>query len=217
MPFNLILIGPPGVGKGTQAALLTNRLGLVHLASGDVFRSEIAAGTALGAEAQAYIDKGQLVPDDLTIAMMEARFTTDQAKTSGFVLDGFPRTVAQAEALDRKLGELGVEIARVVSLEAPDEVVVTRLSGRRLCPNCGEIYHLITRPPSKEGVCDKCGSQLVARTDDNEETVRQRLAVFHERTMPVLSYYTGTGKLFRVSGDGSAEQVYARVLEGLGV
>ena len=217
MPINLVLIGPPGVGKGTQAGLLTERLGLVHLASGDVFRGEIAAGTDLGRVASGYIERGELVPDDVTIGMMESRFTTLEAMTSGFVLDGFPRTVAQAVALDARLEALGTVVARVVSLEAPDDVVVARLSGRRTCLNCGAVFHIETMPPKQEGVCDDCGSKLVTRTDDKEETIRQRLAVFHTQTQPVLDYYAETGKLFRVDGRGTIEEVYRTAIGGLRV
>ncbi len=215
MPVNLVLIGPPGVGKGTQAALLTQRLGLVHLASGDVFRHEIAEGTELGRTAKGYIDKGMLVPDEVTIGMMEARFTSVEARTSGFVLDGFPRTVAQAVALDQKLASLGIQLARVASLEIDEEVVVARITGRRVCPNCGEIFHLASRPPKQEGVCDNCGGALIVRTDDKEETIRQRLNVFHAQTEPVLAYYKVTGKLHHIDGDQPAEEVFRCVIEGL--
>ncbi len=215
MPVNLILVGPPGVGKGTQATMLTHRLGLVHLASGDVFRHEIADGTELGHTAKQFIDKGMLVPDDVTIGMMESRFTSLEARTSGFVLDGFPRTVAQAQALDAKLASLGIAIARVASLEIDDEVVVARITGRRSCPNCGEIFHIASRPPTTENVCDNCGSALATRTDDKDETIRQRLKVFHEQTAPVLAYYSGTGKLHHIDGDQPAEEVFRCVIEGL--
>ena len=215
MPVNLVLVGPPGVGKGTQASFLVQRLGLVHLASGDIFRSEISAGTELGLRAKEYMDKGQLVPDDVTIGMMEARIVREDVRASGFVLDGFPRTVNQARALDARLAELGVEVARVVSLEVEDGVVVERLSGRRVCENCGEVFHIKFRPPLRAGTCDVCGNDLTVRADDKEETIRQRLTVFHSQTEPVLDYYAGTGKLYRVPGDGSAEEVYAMVVEGL--
>jgi adenylate kinase len=149
--------------------------------------------------------------------MMESRFTSERATTSGFVLDGFPRTVGQAEALDAKLDSLGVRITRVVSLEIDDEVVVGRLSGRRVCPNCGAIFHVETKQPKQEGVCDNCGSSLTVRADDNPDTIRQRLAVFHERTAPVLAYYKRSERLHTVGGEGSADQVYDKVIEGLTV
>jgi adenylate kinase len=217
VPINLVLIGPPGVGKGTQAAMLNRQLGLVQLASGDVFRSEIASGTELGRGAKVFIDRGQLVPDDLTIGMMQARFTTQEARTSGFVLDGFPRTVAQAEALDAKLASLGIAIARVVSLEVGDEVVVERLSGRRVCEHCGEVFHIVYRPPKNFAVCDVCGNDLIVRSDDKEETVRNRLRVFHEQTAPVLAYYEKGGRLHHVDGTKPAEDVFHSVIEGLRV
>ena len=215
MPLNLLLIGPPGVGKGTQAALLTDRLGLLHLASGDVFRLEIATGTKLGIRAKRYIDKGQLVPDDVTIAMMESRFTSQEAKVAGFVLDGFPRTVAQAAALDAKLESLGIELARVVSLEIDDETVVQRLGGRRVCTNCGAVYHVVSHPPQQEGVCDKCGAHLQIRSDDVEETIRKRLAVFRESTKPVLDHYDKKGLLQRVDGTRPTEEVFSDMIGGL--
>lgn len=217
MPTNLVLIGPPGVGKGTQAALLVERLGLLHLASGDIFRSEIAAGTELGTIAKAYIDRGELVPDEVTIGMMGDRFTGEIAQKRGFVLDGFPRTVAQADALDRKLQSLGIQITRVVSFDIDDEVVVERLSGRRICPNCRQIYHIRTKPPIAEGQCDNCGAALQIRADDNPDTIRNRLEVFHERSEPVLAYYREQGRLKEVDADRSTEDVYANVVEGLAV
>lgn len=217
MPTNLVLVGPPGVGKGTQASLLNQRLGLVHLASGDIFRQEISSGSDLGRLAKEYIDQGKLVPDDVTIGMMEARFTTDRVKAAGFVLDGFPRTVAQAEALDAKLAELGLELAAVVSLEVPDEELVKRLGGRRVCEHCGEVFHVIYRPPKIQAFCDVCGNDLVVRSDDKEETIRKRLEVFHVRTEPVLAYYDGTRRLRRITADGSIEDVYSAITERLAV
>jgi adenylate kinase len=209
------LVGPPGVGKGTQATLLSQRLGLLHLASGDLFRAEIAARTELGMKAREYIDRGDLVPDAVTISMMESRLSTERAKTSGFVLDGFPRTVAQAEALQTMLASHGLSISRVVSLEVDDQVVVDRLSGRRICPNCGAIYHVATKPPKQDGVCDVCGATLSVRPDDKPETIRQRLNVFHSQSQPVLDFYRASGKLHSVDCDRPAEEVYNRVIEGL--
>lgn len=215
MPVNLVLIGPPGVGKGTQASLLVERLGLVHLASGDIFRHEITNETELGLWAQSFIERGELVPDEITIGMMEARISAEDASRSGFVLDGFPRTVAQAVALDELLSRLGIAVDRVISLEVEDEVVVIRISGRRLCPNCDELYHVTNKPPKIDGVCDACGTELLVREDDNPETIRQRLEVFHETTQPVIEHYTSTGSLFSVKGTGGIEEVYAAMTEGL--
>ncbi|MCH8978886.1 MAG: adenylate kinase [Armatimonadetes bacterium] len=215
--MNLLLIGPPGVGKGTQAALLTQRLGLVQLASGDIFRAEIAAGSELGLRAKQFMDDGKLVPDEVTIGMMEARISSEKVRAAGFVLDGFPRTVEQSVALDALLDRLGVDLARVITLEIDDEVVVGRLSGRRVCPECGSVYHLQAHPPAKEGVCDRCGAQLVARDDDVPETIRARLQVFHQTTRPVIDHYEASGKLHRVDGDRGAEDVYSDMTEGLAV
>ena len=217
MPLNLLLIGPPGVGKGTQAAMLTQRLGLVQLASGDIFRTEIAAGSELGLRAKGFMDAGKLVPDEVTIKMMEARISSEEVRAAGFVLDGFPRTVEQAVALDALLDRLGVVLARVITIEIDDEVVVGRLAGRRVCPECGAVYHLQARPPAKEGACNRCGAQLVARDDDAPETVRARLSVFHQTTRPVIDHYEAAGKLHRVDGDRPAEDVYRDMTAGLAV
>ncbi len=215
MPLNLLLIGPPGVGKGTQAALLTQRLGLVHLASGDVFRGEIAAETQLGLLAKKYIDQGQLVPDDVTISMMEMRIASSQARTAGFVLDGFPRTLAQAEALYDRMCSLGIDFARIVVLVVDDELVVSRITGRRTCIRCGEIFHVVAKPPKVEDVCDKCQSKLIVRADDTDETIRNRLAVYHAQTEPIIDFYRVSGKVFLVNGSGSAEEVYQLMIAGL--
>lgn len=217
MALNLLLIGPPGVGKGTQAALLTQRLGLVQLASGDIFRAELAAGSQLGLRAKGFMDAGELVPDEVTICMMEARISNDQVRAAGFVLDGFPRTVEQAVALDALLDRVGVSLARVITLEVDDGVVVDRLAGRRVCPECGDVYHLQARPPAKEGVCDRCGARLTARDDDAPATVRARLSVFHETTRPVIDHYEATGKLHRVDADQPAEDVYNDMTAGLAI
>ena len=217
MPLNLLLIGPPGVGKGTQAALLTQRLGLVQLASGDIFRAEIVAGSELGLRAKRFMDAGKLVPDEVTIGMMEARISSTEVRAAGFVLDGFPRTVEQAVALDALLDRLGVDLARVITLDIDDEVVVSRLAGRRVCPDCGDVYHVQAHPPAKEGVCDRCGGRLIARDDDAPATIRARLEVFHQTTRPVIDHYEATGKLHRVDGDRSAEDVYHDMTAGLAV
>ena len=214
MSINLILIGPPGVGKGTQASLVVERLGLVHLASGDIFRNEISNETELGLWAQSFIERGELVPDEITIGMMDARISADDVSRSGFVLDGFPRTVAQAVALDELLGRLGVIVDRVISLEVEDDDVVERISGRRLCPNCGELYHVTNKPPKIDEACDVCDTKLVVREDDNPDTIRQRLEVFHKTTQPVIEHYASSGALFRVQGIGSIEEVYAAMTEG---
>ncbi len=215
MAMRLVLIGPPGVGKGTQAALLKERLGLKPLSSGDIFRAEIGGQTELGKLAKGYIEKGQLVPDEVTIGMMAAHIKTDEVQKCGFILDGFPRTVPQAEALDKLLAEIGQPLSSVVCLDVDDEVVVGRLSGRMGCSKCGEIYHKANKPPKVEGKCDKCGGELTIRKDDQPETIRERLGVYHETTEPVIGYYETHGALLRVNGAGEAESVYKEIVSRL--
>lgn len=212
--MRLILIGPPGVGKGTQAALLEARLGLKPLSSGTIFRAEIEADTDLGRLAKRYIDHGELVPNGVTIEMMAKRIRSDEVRRKGFVLDGFPRTVRQAEALDEMLGEMGMGIDRVISLEVDEDVVVRRLGGRMGCTKCGEIYHSHTKPPKREGLCDKCNGPLFVRSDDQPETIRERLHAFHENTAPVIAHYERLGKLHRVPAEAPPEAVYDRIVDG---
>ena len=208
----LILIGPPGVGKGTQAALLEVRLGLKPLSSGTIFRAEIEAQTDLGRLADSYIKHGELVPNGITIEMMAKRIRRDEVRKSGFVLDGFPRTVRQATALDEMLDEMEMHLDKVVSINAPDELVVTRLSGRLGCTKCGEIYHALNKPPKREGLCDKCNGPLIVRTDDKPETIIERLKVFREQTQPVVDYYGDKGMLQVVDGSQEAEGVYRDIV-----
>lgn len=214
--MRLILIGPPGVGKGTQAALLEERLGMKPLSSGVIFRSEIEAETDLGRLAKSYIDRGELVPNGITIEMMAKRIRSEEVRKKGFILDGFPRTIRQAEALDAMLAEMEMPLDEVVSIEVDDDVVVQRLSGRMGCTKCGEIYHRDSRPPKREGLCDKCNSPLFVRTDDQPETIRERLRVFHENTAPVIEYYESKGIMHRVDGSADPETVYEAIVEGLG-
>lgn len=213
--MRILLIGPPGVGKGTQAARLQAKFGARPLASGDIFRAEIRNQTELGQLAKCYIERGELVPDEVTIQMMEAHFRSDQVRECGFILDGFPRTVAQAVALDALLERLSLPIDRVVALKVDDDVVVDRIGGRLSCPNCGEIYHEKTKPPKVDHVCDKCNSGLVVRADDRPETIRERLRVFHENTEPVESYYERKGLMLCVDGGGDPDDVYRYILDGL--
>ncbi|MDI9634732.1 adenylate kinase [Kamptonema cortianum] len=211
MPLRLILIGPPGVGKGTQSQLIQSRLGPIPLASGVIFRSEMEAHTDLGQLAKSYIDRGELVPNGVTIQMMLKRLRMDDVRAHGFILDGFPRTVRQAEALDEELTARDIVLDAVVSLEIDPEVVVRRLSGRLGCTRCGEIYHRINKPPKREGFCDKCNSPLFVREDDKPETIRERLRVFQENTQPVVDHYASKGKLVRVDADRDPEEVYAEI------
>lgn len=216
-PTKLVLIGPPGVGKGTQAMLLETRLHAVPLSSGAIFRSEIEQGTELGLLAKDYIEKGQLVPDDVTIAMMSRRLRQDDVSQNGFILDGFPRTVKQAESLDTILLELGFPIDAVVQLIVEDEVVVERLSGRLTCPKCGATFHLKNCPPKVEGICNRCGTELMMRADDHPDAIRRRLVEFREKTAPVVGYYASRGILRPVDADRSPEEVYSEIVRGIRV
>ncbi len=199
------------MGKGTQAALLEERLGLLPLSSGNIFRSEIKAQTPLGVMAKGFIDQGKLVPDDVTIAMMQGRLSQADVKERGFVLDGFPRTVEQAKVLDSVLAHLGMHLDAQIAIEVDDEIVVGRLGGRRICPTNGEIYHVVSNPPKIEGKCDNCGADLIIRPDDNEATIRDRLVVYHQSTKPVIDYYASMGHLIRVDGAAEPEVVFGQI------
>jgi adenylate kinase len=215
MSLRLILIGPPGVGKGTQSALLESRLGVKPMSSGDIFRREIEAETDLGRLAKRYIQHGELVPNGVTIEMMAKRIRDEDTRKRGFVLDGFPRTVKQAEALDEILFEMEMGLDKAISLEVDEELVVHRLTGRMGCTKCGEIYHSRNKPPSREGLCDKCNGPLFVREDDQPETIRQRLRVFRENTAPVVDYYCSTGSLQRVDASHGPEETYNQILQPL--
>jgi adenylate kinase len=213
MSLRLILIGPPGVGKGTQSALLTERLGVKALSTGDIFRREIEAQTDLGSMAQRYIQHGELVPNGVTIEMMAKRLRDEDTRKNGFVLDGFPRTIRQAEALDEILFQMEIGLDKVISIEVPDETILHRLAGRMGCTKCGEIYHSRNKPPMREGLCDKCNGPLFVRTDDQPETILERLRVFHETTAPVIDYYEKTGTLLRVDGSVGPEDTYRQIID----
>jgi len=212
----LILVGPPGVGKGTQAGLLESWIGIKPLSSGMIFRSEIEAETDLGRLAQSYIKHGELVPNGVTIEMMAKRIRSDEVRKHGFVLDGFPRTVRQAAALDEMLAEMDMHVDKVVWINAPDELVISRLAGRLGCTKCGEIYHAVSKPPLREGLCDKCNGPLIVRTDDQPETIRERLRVFREQTRPVIDYYLAQNRLQEVDGTLDADDVFAQIVGGAG-
>jgi len=212
----LILIGPPGVGKGTQASLLESWIGIKPLSSGMIFRAEIEAETDLGRLAQSYIKHGELVPNGVTIEMMGKRIRSEEVRKSGFLLDGFPRTVRQAVALDEMLAEMEMHLDKVVWINATDELVLSRLAGRMGCTKCGEIYHAVNKPPKREGLCDKCNGPLLVRTDDQPETVRERLRIFREQTRLVIDYYIDEGLLQEVDGSLSADDVFAQIVGGSG-
>jgi adenylate kinase len=206
----LVLLGPPGAGKGTQAKRLADRFGLAHLSSGDILRGERSQGTELGKTAQQYMDSGRLVPDEVIVAMMVDHMGRAGA-AGGYVLDGFPRTRMQAEALDKRLGEQGIALDAAIDLKVGDEVVASRLSGRRVCPACGRVYHLENSPPRQAGRCDEDGTELVQRKDDSADVVAERLKTYHAETEPICTYYAEQGLLKEVDGDGEIENVNARL------
>jgi adenylate kinase len=208
-----ILLGPPGAGKGTQAAVIRDRYNVAHISTGDILRSNVKEKTDLGQKARSYMEAGGLVPDSLIIEMMRERLSQSDCNR-GFLLDGFPRTVSQAEALDSLLEDLDVELDAVILLDVSDEVVVERLSGRRVCRDCGAIYHMKNHPPKKEGICDLCGGELFQRKDDTEEVIRQRLGVYHQQTSPLIEYYRSSGILKAVNAEVSSDSVLA-VIEDL--
>ncbi|MEZ5163878.1 MAG: adenylate kinase [Fimbriimonadaceae bacterium] len=216
MALRLILVGPPGVGKGTQSALIEQNIGSVPLSSGVIFRREIEADTDLGQLAKSYIDRGELVPNGVTIQMMLKRIRSEEVRQNGFILDGFPRTVRQAEALDLELDKISMPLDAVVSLEVDDQIVISRLSGRIGCTKCGEIYHATNKPPMREGFCDKCNGPLIIRQDDKPETIQERLRIFRDSTAPVIDHYAKKGLLVKVDGSQAPETVFAEIREKLG-
>src|SRR5579862_129136 len=212
--MRVILLGPPGAGKGTQARMLGERIGAPQIASGDLLREAVRDKTPLGVQAKSFMDKGALVPDELVLKLIDARFDQPDAK-SGYILDGFPRSVPQAEALGQILKRRGEKISKVVAIDVPVEELVKRISGRRTCRNCNEMYHVAFDPPAKPGVCNKCGGELYQREDDKEETVRNRLKVYNESTKPLLDYYGKAGMLSQIDGTGRIDEILARILAQL--
>jgi adenylate kinase len=213
--MHVILLGPPGAGKGTQAKMLTEKYGVPQISTGDILRAAVAAGTPLGKEAKSYMDRGALVPDAVVIGIVRDRLAEPDCQ-GGYLLDGFPRTVAQAEALTGMLRELGGPLPTVVSLEVDEEEVVRRLAGRRTCQACSEPFHVEFHLPRVAGMCDKCGGKLIQREDDKEETIRRRLQVYREQTEPLISYYQKQGLLKTVHGLGETGEVFARIASKLG-
>lgn len=213
--MKIIMLGAPGAGKGTQAKMIAEKYGVPHVSTGDIFRANIKNGTELGKEAKQYMDQGLLVPDELTVRILLDRVAQDDCK-NGYVLDGFPRTIPQAEVLDSELSKLGDHIDYAIDVDVPDENIIKRMSGRRACLTCGATYHIEHVPPKTEGICDKCGSDLVLRDDDKPETVKNRLNVYHEQTQPLIDFYTNKGVLKTVDGTLPMEEVFAAITAILG-
>lgn len=210
--MKIIMLGAPGAGKGTQAKRIAAQYGIPHISTGDIFRYNVKNATELGMKAKGYMDQGLLVPDELTLELIMDRFTQDDCK-NGYVLDGFPRTIPQAEALTAALAKQGDAIDYAINVEVPDEAIVSRMSGRRACLSCGGTYHVEFNPPKKDGVCDACGGELVLRPDDSPETVQNRLSVYHEQTQPLIDYYKGQNILKEVDGTKEMEEVFRSITE----
>lgn len=214
--MRIVLVGPPGAGKGTQAAYLAENLSIPHISTGDLFRANISQGTPLGRKAKEFMDAGRLVPDEVTIGMAEDRMQSEDA-SGGFLLDGFPRNIGQAESLDRFLDGLELKLDAVLDLEVPEEEVVKRIAGRRICrADSSHVFHTEYAQPAKAGVCDRCGGELYQREDDSEETVRKRLAVYHSETEPIIDYYKAQGLVTTISGFGATGDVTKRAMDALG-
>lgn len=213
--MRIILLGPPGAGKGTQAENIKAKWDIAHISTGDILRANVKAGTDLGKAARKYMDEGGLVPDELIIAMMESRLQENDAR-KGFLLDGFPRTSGQAEALDGLLDRLGLKLDAVIELSVADDVVVKRLTSRRVCGCCGEIYNTEAKPPRVDSVCDKCGGEVVQRDDDTEAVIRKRLTVFREQTAPLIEYYRNKGILMTADATGAKDSVKALLEKSCG-
>jgi len=202
----LVFLGPPGVGKGTQAVRLAQKLAIPHISTGDLLRAETQARSPLGLQAKSYMDKGSLVPDDLVVALVDQRLTRADAR-NGYLLDGFPRTLAQANALEDRLRTRSEHIDRVLYFHAPDEILVRRLSGRRSCPKCAANYHVETMPPKKDSICDKCGTALIQRKDDQPETIQNRLKVYRDQTHELIEHYRAASLLREIDSTGSVDQI----------
>ena len=213
--MKIIMLGAPGAGKGTQAKMIAEKYQVPHVSTGDIFRANIKNGTELGKEAKKYMDQGLLVPDELTVKILLDRVAKEDCK-NGYVLDGFPRTIPQAEVLDKALSEMGDAIDYAINVDVPDENIVRRMSGRRACLACGATYHIAHIPPKKEGICDTCGQELVLRDDDKPETVLNRLKIYHDQTQPLIDFYVAKGVLKNVDGTVDMKDVFAAIVDILG-
>ena len=213
--MKIVMLGAPGAGKGTQAKMIAEKYGIPHVSTGDIFRANIKNGTELGKEAKQYMDQGKLVPDELTVKILLDRVAQDDCK-NGYVLDGFPRTIPQANVLQQALTKLGDRIDYAVNVDVPDDNIINRMGGRRACVACGATYHIVYNAPKTEGICDNCGKELIIRDDDQPETVKNRLKVYHEQTQPLIDFYEGKGVLKSVDGTADMKDVFAAIVEILG-
>ena len=213
--MKLIMLGAPGAGKGTQAKKIAEKYQIPHISTGDIFRANIKAGTELGMKAKSFMDQGQLVPDEVTIGMLLDRISQDDSK-NGYVLDGFPRTIPQAESLTAALKERGEKIDYAVNVDVPDDNIINRMSGRRACVGCGATYHVVYNAPKSEDICDTCGEKLILRDDGKPETVKNRLLVYHDQTQPLIDYYKKEGVLVEVDGTQNLEKVFQDIVAVLG-
>ena len=213
--MKIIMLGAPGAGKGTQAKMIADKYGLPHISTGDIFRANIKEGTELGKKAKTYMDQGLLVPDDLVVDLVVDRVKNPDCE-KGYVLDGFPRTIPQAECLDKALEQMNDSMDYAINIDVPDENIITRMGGRRACVGCGATYHVVNIPPKKEGICDRCGKELILRDDDKPETVKKRLDVYHEQTQPLIDYYTKKGIIRDVDGTQQMDDVFNAIVKILG-
>ena len=213
--MKIIMLGAPGAGKGTQAKMIADKYTIPHISTGDIFRANIKNGTELGQKAKTYMDQGLLVPDELVVDLVVDRVQQDDC-ANGYVLDGFPRTIPQAESLDAALAKLGDKIDYAINVEVPDENIINRMSGRRACVACGATYHIVHIPTKVEGICDRCGAELILRDDDKPETVKKRLDVYHDQTQPLIDYYTKANVLVEVDGTKDMNDVFAAIVDILG-
>ena len=214
--MRLVLLGPPGAGKGTQASAIIKKYNIPHISTGDIFRANIKQGTELGKRAKEYMDKGLLVPDDLVVSIVKDRITEEDCK-DGFLLDGFPRTVNQGEALDDELSQLNLKLDKVINIDVEKEVLIERAIGRRICKDCGATYHIKFNLPKKEGFCDDCGGRLYQRDDDTQETVEKRIEVYQKQTKPLIDYYTEKGLILNVDGTKPINELFEEIVQALEV
>ncbi len=212
--MRLILLGPPGAGKGTQASAIVRKYNIPHISTGDIFRENIKMGTELGKKVKEYMDKGLLVPDDIVVSIVKDRILKDDCK-DGFLLDGFPRTVNQGEALDKELSQMNLKLDKVINLDVEKEILIERITGRRICKDCGATYHIKFNPPAKKGICDNCGGNLYQRDDDTQETVEKRIEVYQQQTKPLIDYYTEKGLILNVDGSKAIDEIFETIVKAL--